>query len=315
MIEVELFPKVNDRNRHSTQPLGKLLQWATSNETQKQNTNTYKNFLIDNPNATKKEISEMKIKYFPAITFAGTFGGTGKSEELIKMSGLIVLDFDHVERLEEVRQELENDITTFLLFVSPSGDGLKLIIKHDLKDPLKWQYLFQELEEYFANKYYLVTDKSGKDISRMCYIPFIDKLYQNDDCWVWNYRGEFEPKKDNESNSKQYEQTEITDELSKECYYISEYLKENNINIAEYYDDWVSYAYSLCCLGENGRICFHNISSVSDKYDYDENEKQYDYCFNNFDDCRTGIGHYLTNAKKAMANYILYEEFDFLCDK
>src|ERR1035437_1895128 len=191
-MEVEYFKKVNNRPDHRPADLNKILTWATSDSKLKQNTSKYKKFLKDNPKATRKAISQQKLELFPAITFGGTFGGTGKGEELKEMSGLIVLDFDHVERLNEVRQELENDITTYLLFISPSGDGVKVIIKHDLKDASKWQYLYQEIEEYFANKYYLVTDKSGKDISRMCYIPFVEKLYRKEDSWVWKYTGKFE---------------------------------------------------------------------------------------------------------------------------
>ena len=116
----------------------------------------------------------MKLFYFPAVTFGGTFNGTGKTEDINKMSGLIVLDFDHIKNLAEVRQNLENDCHTFLLFVSPWGDGLKVVVKHNLTDPQKWQYLYFELEAYYLNTFGLVTDKSGKDISRMCFLPFID---------------------------------------------------------------------------------------------------------------------------------------------
>jgi len=83
-------------------------------------------------NATKQEKSQKKLFYFPAVTFGGTFNGTGKAEDISIMSGLIVLDFDHIKNLAEVRQKLENDSNTFLLFVSPSGDGLKVVVKHGL---------------------------------------------------------------------------------------------------------------------------------------------------------------------------------------
>ena len=38
MIEIEFFPKVNHRSEHSVQGLDRLLNWATTNETLKQNT-------------------------------------------------------------------------------------------------------------------------------------------------------------------------------------------------------------------------------------------------------------------------------------
>jgi hypothetical protein len=308
-MKVEFFNKVNDRAKHRSAELDKLLIWATGDIKLKQNTAIYKKFLKDNPKATRKEISQQKLELFPAITFGGTFDGTGKSEELKEMSGLIVLDFDHVERLNEVRQDLENDITTYLLFISPSGDGLKVIVKHDLKDASKWQYLYQELEEYFANKYYLVTDKSGKDISRMCYIPYIDNLYRKEDSWVWNYTGKFENvfNKLNEFEQNElagYKKTEISDELYKECFYMSVYLVKNKINLTENYDEWLSYGFSLCTFGENGREIYHNISSVSPKYDHGEVDNKYDNLLRDFNGDKSGINKYLIRAKEAIAKLV-----------
>ena len=308
-MKVEFFNKVNDRAKHRSAELDKLLIWATGDIKLKQNTAIYKKFLKDNPKATRKEISQQKLELFPAITFGGTFDGTGKSEELKEMSGLIVLDFDHVERLNEVRQDLENDITTYLLFISPSGDGLKVIVKHDLKDASKWQYLYQELEEYFANKYYLVTDKSGKDISRMCYIPYIDNLYRKEDSWVWNYTGKFENvfNKLNEFEQNElagYKKTEISDELYKECFYMSVYLVKNKINLTENYNEWLSYGFSLCTFGEDGREIYHNISSVSPKYDHEEVDNKYDNLLRDFNGDKSGINKYLIRAKEAIAKLV-----------
>ena len=131
MIDIELFPKVNDRNTHSVQSLQRLLKWSTSNETLKQNTSAYMQWLKDNPCATKQEKSQKKLFYFPAVTFSGTFSGTGKAEDINIMSGLIVLDFDHIKNLPEVRQKLENDNNTYT-------SNLKTIISiHSVWKPIK----------------------------------------------------------------------------------------------------------------------------------------------------------------------------------
>jgi hypothetical protein len=312
-IKVEFFKKVNNRAEHRPVELDKILTWATSDTKElKRNTNKYKKFLEDNPKATTKQKNCQKLISFPALTFGGTFGGTGKSEELLEMSGLIVLDFDHLERLEEVRQKLENDISTHLLFVSPSGDGLKVIIKHNLRDVSKWQYLYQELEEYYFQKYDLSTDKTGKDISRMCYIPFIEKLYRKDDCQIWNYSGKFEKQAEalknySENGNGTCNKTEVTDELYRECFYMSVFLKNKNINLAESYDEWVSYGFSLCTFGEEGREIYNNVCSVSDKYDEDVNNDKYTDLLDNFNGDRSGINKYLVKAKEAIANHVNQE--------
>ena len=319
MIEIELFPRVNNRSEHSVQGLDRLLKWSTSNETLKQNTCLYQQWLKDNPNATKQEKSQKKVFYFPAVTFGGTFTGTGTAKDISVMSGLSVLDFDHIKNLPEVRQKLENDSNTFLLFVSPSGDGLKVVVKHGLTEPLKWQYLYFELEAYYLNTFGLETDKSGKDISRMCFLPYIDTLFQNDKSTVWQYTGAFEkghlryadicaPLIPNISTA-----TSTTDDLYNECFYISVYLFQNKISIAESYEDWLSYGYSLCALGEQGREIFHNISCISDKYDVDKCNEQYDYMLNHFDEARTNINNFINNGKLAIAHHTIFKQYGFLC--
>jgi hypothetical protein len=321
MIEIEFFPKVNDRSEHSVQGLDRLLDWSTTKDKLKTKTLLYKQWLNEHPNATLQEKSAKKVFYFPAVTFSGTFNGTGSAKDINVLSGLIVLDFDHIKNLAEVRQSLENDCHTFLLFVSPSGDGLKVVVKHDLTDPLKWQYLYFELEAYYLNTFGLETDKSGKDISRMCFLPFIDGLYKNDNSVVWEYTGTFETqtKTNRPTTNTQVSLTEIkteiteADELYKECYHIALYLFENKINIADNYEDWISYGYSLCALGELGREIFHIISYISDKYDVDKCDKEYDYMLSHFEEDRTNINNYLNNGKRAIAHHTIYKQYGFLC--
>ena len=325
MIELEFFPKVNDRSEHSVQGLDRLLNWTTTNNKLKADTYLYKHWLLDNPNAAKKEKSAMKVYYFPAVTFGGTFKGTGRAEDINKMSGLIVLDFDHIVNLSEIQNKIKNDPFTFLLFGSPSGDGLKAVVKHNLTDHQNWQYLYKELEAYYLQLFrgipdksgkQLSTDPSGKDISRMCFLPFIDDLFRNDSSEVWQYTGECEkqamvatmPRENIELDTK-----EITDELYKECLYLSAYLFEHKINISEDYQDWLSYGYSLCALGEQGREIFHNISCISDKYDTEECDQQYDYMIFHFDENRTNIYNFINNSKRAIAHHAIFKQYGFLC--
>ena len=63
------------------------------------------------------------------VTFSGTFAPTRLVGNLKQHSGLICLDFDHVANLWETRLQLQADPQTLVLFTSPSGTGLKLIVK------------------------------------------------------------------------------------------------------------------------------------------------------------------------------------------
>ncbi len=67
---------------------------------------------------------------------------------------------------------------TELLFVSPSGDGLKWIISIDITEATH-QNFFQAIANYIKEVYQLEVDKSGKDISRACFLPHDPEVYIN----------------------------------------------------------------------------------------------------------------------------------------
>jgi hypothetical protein len=120
-----------------------------------------------------------KAKHFDYVTFSGIFSKRNDSA-LIQHSGLITLDFDHVSNLQELNETLLKDkyFETELMFVSPSGDGLKWIISIDLKE-CNHQDWFQAIAAYLMTTYQLEVDKSGKDISRACFLPNDPKVYIN----------------------------------------------------------------------------------------------------------------------------------------
>jgi hypothetical protein len=90
----------------------------------------------------------------------------------VQHSGLLAVDFDHLPNLKEVRQALLADdyFETQLLFVSPSGDGLKWIIPIDTSQTPHAEY-FAAVSYYILQTYSIEVDKSGRDISRACFLP------------------------------------------------------------------------------------------------------------------------------------------------
>ncbi len=126
-----------------------------------------------------KEARSFKAKYFDYVTFSGTFK-TRNDKELIKHSGLMAIDFDHLTDLDNVREQLLMDeyFETELLFVSPSGDGLKWIIPVELEKVSHQEY-FRAVANYVRQTYKLEIDQSGKDISRACFLPNDPTAYIN----------------------------------------------------------------------------------------------------------------------------------------
>ena len=77
----------------------------------------------------KPERQELK-KLLPAICFSGTFNKRTDSS-LIQHSGLICLDFDGYDKSKELLQDKESlskNKYVFSVFISPSGNGLKVLV-------------------------------------------------------------------------------------------------------------------------------------------------------------------------------------------
>lgn len=121
--------------------------------------------------ADKKVARKFKAIHFDYVTFSGVF--TRRSDQSIKKhSGLLAIDFDHLGDLPGLKSELLKDqfLETELLFVSPSGDGLKWVISIDLTQ-VNHQDYFKAAANYIQQTYQLDIDQSGKDVSRACFLP------------------------------------------------------------------------------------------------------------------------------------------------
>jgi hypothetical protein len=126
-----------------------------------------------------REARKFKARNFDYVTFSGTFSKRNDAN-LLKHSGLITVDFDHIPDITALKQKLLHDpcFETQLLFVSPSGDGLKWVIPADLSR-VKHQDYFRAVANYIRHTYNLVVDQSGKDISRACFLPHDAEVFIN----------------------------------------------------------------------------------------------------------------------------------------
>ena len=129
-----------------------------------------------------KQARQFKASTFDYCTFSGMFQ-TRNDKALINHSGLMCVDFDHLQSVDLLRKQLLQDeyFDTQLLFVSPSGDGLKWIIPIDTTTTPHSEY-FAAVANYILQTYGIEVDKSGRDISRACFLPhdpqaFINPIY------------------------------------------------------------------------------------------------------------------------------------------
>ena len=126
-----------------------------------------------------KQARQYKASTFDYCTFSGMFQ-TRNDKALISHSGLLCIDFDHLQSVDLLRNQLLQDeyFDTQMLFVSPSGDGLKWIISIDTKQTTHSNY-FTAVANYIQQTYGVEVDKSGRDISRACFLPHDPDAYIN----------------------------------------------------------------------------------------------------------------------------------------
>lgn len=125
------------------------------------------------------ERNELKRNILPLVTFGGTFTNRANSA-LKKSSGLAILDYDHVPDLKKLIAEVNNDNFTFASFVSPSGDGLKVLVKiPPVSSDGVYKEYYHELQKHYDN--YYKTDDSNKDLCRACYLSIDKNIYINSD--------------------------------------------------------------------------------------------------------------------------------------
>lgn len=131
----------------------------------------------------KNDRNELK-KQLPAICFSGVF--TKRSDSSITShSGLICLDFDGYEKQKdmlEAKESLTKNKYVFSVFISPSGNGLKVIVKipQDIDNHVNY---FNSLEKHFNSPNF---DKAVKNLSRVCYESYDPLIYVNENSSIWD---------------------------------------------------------------------------------------------------------------------------------
>ena len=160
---------------------------------------------------TKEERNNQK-KQLPCVLFSGEFRETEIINEqtgeitvsarhdksLAKHSGLVVLDWDDIEP-QELRPKLKEDPYILACWVSPSGNGLKALVK--ITDTDKHHAHYRSILSVFNKKYkkFGELDKSNINPSRVCYESYDPLIYVNWDSWI--YGGILEERKEKKEGS------------------------------------------------------------------------------------------------------------------
>ena len=120
----------------------------------------------------KEKANKIKLN-LPSVCFSGIFAKDRRDEDLLKHSGFIVLDFDNLSDLRDRQNEIISHPFVYACWVSPSGNGLKALIK--IANGTKHREHFQALQEVFPD-----IDKVGINVSRVCYESYDTDIYINE---------------------------------------------------------------------------------------------------------------------------------------
>ena len=128
---------------------------------------------------------ENKTK-LPCILFAGTFTERN-SNSLKQHSGLMIIDFDKYPNNKIMMQHLDllkQNKHFVLLFISPSGDGIKGVVKvpNDLTKQTHPK-IFKEFQNIFQYDYF---DMQNSNVDRVCFESFDPNIYINLEAEIFN---------------------------------------------------------------------------------------------------------------------------------
>ena len=135
-------------------------------------------------------------KQLLAFTPSGTFENGRKAELLSQYSEYVILDLDDLNpvQLEEAKKIVALAPYTFAVFISPSGNGLKIIVAVSTKAE-HHKIAFQQVSDYYAQALQVEVDQSGKDVSRLCFMSYDPDCFRNINAEKFNVNIELhEPK-------------------------------------------------------------------------------------------------------------------------
>jgi VirE N-terminal domain. len=130
--------------------------------------------LIDQIRAGNKDLK----KKLPSICFAGEFLQRNR-KGLQKHAGLMVVDFDKypdknimLDHLAELKQNSH----FVLLFISPSGLGIKGVVKIPTANKDTHPQYFKAFQEKYKFDYF---DMANSNVDRVCFESYDPNIYEN----------------------------------------------------------------------------------------------------------------------------------------
>lgn len=137
-------------------------------------------------NSTQYSALKQQLPYFVCAAFNPPFRKT----ENFAYTECFIIDIDHIGEkglvLEDLRLRIQADSRTFMCFMSPGEDGLKVVMK--LKDRCYdagvYSLFYRKFVQEFSSRYGLqqVVDSRTCDVTRACFMSVDSDVFYNPDC-------------------------------------------------------------------------------------------------------------------------------------
>ena len=137
-------------------------------------------------NNNKADADQLK-KQLLAFTVSGTFNNGRSMDKIENYSQYVILDIDKLSlsQLQEAINTTHLAPYTYASFISPSGNGIKIIVKvNTTKDQHKEAY--KQVVDYYEQALNIDIDTSGSDICRLCFVSY------DEDCFIKNEADTFQ---------------------------------------------------------------------------------------------------------------------------
>lgn len=174
MSTVSLFKSVKDPNNPFNKNISYALQRIKDGKSKD---------MINQLRLMSKDDYDKNKSILPGICFNGKFSYRSING-LVEHSGYIILDFDNFKSIEDsicFRDSISSDNFVYSAWISPSGKGVKVLVKVPAKSENHKGY-FLSLKKHFDNEHW---DDSGSDVSRFCYESYDPDIYINNESDVW----------------------------------------------------------------------------------------------------------------------------------
>ncbi len=114
----------------------------------------------------------------PCFTISAEYTDSRKVENLTRYLGYVHLDYDKLDDPSKVKSKVELVPYTYSAFISPSGNGLKVIVPVDSGEDDHLN-AFNAVKEYYDSVVGVTSDPTVKDILRLCFVSYDPDLYLN----------------------------------------------------------------------------------------------------------------------------------------